>query len=426
MKKILIIIVIITLVGCTKFERQTEQTINPVNQTIDELVSYFYEDKNIDADFLQYIKNNYDNSILTDLADVIKNNEYQESFWRSSTGNSLKTLLHLKANDLTNTKIIDKSKKDITLSFVGDVSLADNWDIMPKYDQRKEKIYGILQEEVVNIMNNADIMVANNEFTLSNRGTKLNKAFTFRGNTDRVGIYKEMGVDLVSLANNHIYDYGKDAFIDTLTTLKENDIAYVGAGENIKEAKKPYYYIINGYKIAFVNATRAEKHIVTPEATDITPGVLRCYDPTIFLEVIQNAKNESDYVIALIHWGKEQSHTLEQVQIETSKQYIDAGADVLVGTHAHVLQGMEIYKDKLIAYNLGDFLFNDWTTETGILNVNISNNGNLTYQFIPCLQTNVKTSILFGNQKQKLLNKLENWSYNVSIDADGYITNKNN
>lgn len=418
MKKVVAIIIILLTIGCSKDnENQNTQT---VSNNYDEILTYFAEDKNITSDFLEYIKNNYSDDLINKLAESLKNNKYQESFWHTYTGNSLKTLIHLKEKNLENTKIVNK-KGDITLSFVGDVSLADNWDIMPKYDERKIGIYGVLDEEVLSIMNNADIMVANNEFTLSNRGTRLNKAYTFKGDPKRASIYKEMGVDLVSLANNHIYDYGHDAFIDTLNTLKSQDIAFVGAGNNIEEAKKPYYYIINGYKIAFLNATRAEKNIITPEATLNKEGVFRCYDPSLFIEEIQKAKQESDYVVALIHWGKEQSHTLEQVQIDTGKKYIDAGADVLVGSHAHVLQGIEIYNGKLIAYNLGDFLFNDWTTETGILNVNIANDGKLSYKFIPCLQSNVKTSLLKGDKKTNLINKMQNWSYNVQIDENGYI-----
>lgn len=418
MKKVVAIIIILLTIGCSNDnENQNTQT---VSNNYDEILTYFAEDKNITSDFLEYIKNNYSDDLINKLAESLKNNKYQESFWHTYTGNSLKTLIHLKEKNLENTKIVNK-KGDITLSFVGDVSLADNWDIMPKYDERKIGIYGVLDEEVLSIMNNADIMVANNEFTLSNRGTRLNKAYTFKGDPKRASIYKEMGVDLVSLANNHIYDYGHDAFIDTLNTLKSQDIAFVGAGNNIEEAKKPYYYIINGYKIAFLNATRAEKNIITPEATENKEGVFRCYDPSLFIEEIQKAKQESDYVVALIHWGKEQSHTLEQVQIDTGKKYIDAGADVLVGSHAHVLQGMEIYNGKLIAYNLGDFLFNDWTTETGILNVNIANDGKLSYKFIPCLQSNVKTSLLKGDKKTNLINKMQNWSYNVQIDENGYI-----
>ena len=418
MKKVVAIIIILLTIGCSNDnENQNTQT---VSNNYDEILTYFAEDKNITPDFLEYIKNNYRDDLINKLAESLKNNKYQESFWHTYTGNSLKTLIHLKEKNLENTKIINK-KSDITLSFVGDVSLADNWDIMPKYDERKIGIYGVLDEEVLSIMNNADIMVANNEFTLSNRGTRLNKAYTFKGDPKRASIYKEMGVDLVSLANNHIYDYGHDAFIDTLNTLKSQDIAFVGAGNNIEEAKKPYYYIINGYKIAFLNATRAEKNIITPEATLNKEGVFRCYDPSLFIEEIQKAKQESDYVVALIHWGKEQSHTLEQVQIDTGKKYIDAGADVLVGSHAHVLQGIEIYNGKLIAYNLGDFLFNDWTTETGILNVNIANDGKLSYKFIPCLQSNVKTSLLKGDKKTNLINKMQNWSYNVQIDENGYI-----
>ena len=82
-------------------------------------------------------------------------------------------------------------KGDITLSFVGDISLADNFDIMPYYDSRNEGVYGILSKEVVDIMTSSDIMVANNEFTISTRGTPLNKTYTFRADPQRLNIYKE-------------------------------------------------------------------------------------------------------------------------------------------------------------------------------------------------------------------------------------------
>ena len=293
---------------------------------------------------------------------------------------------------------------------------------MPKYDERGKKVYGILSDSVVKIMNDSDIMVANNEFTVSDRGEKMpGKYYTFRASPKRLSIYEEMGVDLVTLANNHVYDFGKTAFYDMLDALKEYNIPYIGAGKNIEEAKKPYYYIINGYKIAFINATRAEKLILTPEATEDEGGVFRCYDPKNFADAIKQAKEESDYVVALIHWGKEDSHNLEEVQKETSRTYIDSGADIIVGTHAHTLQGIEYYNNKPIIYNLGDFIFNNETKDTGIFQIKMTKDGDLSYYFIPCLEKDEYTKVLEGEEKQRVITNMNTWSINVSINESGEI-----
>ncbi len=311
MKKLVEVILIILLcVGCTT----NKESVSTKEEIINSIISY---DSNYDYNFLNYIYNNYGINTLENINTSYKNNTYSYNVWHDLTGNSLKVLKDLSNNNLDNAKIIDK-KGDITLSFVGDISLADNFDIMPYYDSRKEGIYGILSKEVVDIMTNSDIMVANNEFTISTRGTPLNKRYTFRADPKRLNIYKEMGVNLVSLANNHIYDYGIEAFNDTLKYLKEYDIPFVGAGSNISEAKKSFSFIADGYKISFISSTRAEKNIITPGATETTPGVFRCYDNTLLKETIKEAKEKSDYVVLLIHWGKEDSHDIEELKIALS------------------------------------------------------------------------------------------------------------
>ena len=430
-KLVLVVISLFVLSGCSN--NSNNEVLEKPKITDEQLtgmvINYDMQNENIDLNFLKWVYNEYGTDTINSLQTILDNNSYNLNVWHELTGSSLTVLFDLYNNNydnMNNVKIIDTKGKEVNLSFVGDVSLADNFEIIPKYDERGEGIYGILSEEVVNIMNDADIMVANNEFTISDRGEPMpNKYYTFRANTNRVGIYDEMGVDLVTLANNHVYDFGEDAFLDTLDTLTNNDIPYVGAGRNIEEASRPYYFIANGYKIAFVNATRAEKFILTPEATDTTGGVLRAYDPTRFKEAIKNAKENSDFVIALIHWGKEDSHELEQVQIDTGKEYIDAGADILIGTHAHTLQGIEFYNNKPIIYNIGDFIFNRESKDTGILNVKIDNQGNFTYSFTPCYQHEEKTSLLSGGDKQRVLNNLRSWSINTTIDDEGnfYQTN---
>ncbi len=389
---------------------------------IDSIVEKINDD-NISKDFLIWVKDNYGDKVI----ELLNKREYSKELWHELTGNSYIVLIDLynkKYDSMSNIKIIDK-KGDTSISFVGDISLADNWYIMPKYDERGKKVYGILSEDTVDIMTKTDIMVANSEFTISDRGEKMpGKYYTFRGSPKRIPIYNEMGVDLVTLANNHVYDFGEIAFNDMIDSLNQYKMPYIGAGKNINEAKRPYYFIINGYKVSFVNATRAEKLILTPEATDTSGGVFRCYDPTEFSNVIKEERKVSDYVIALIHWGREDSHELEDVQVSTSKIYIDSGADIIVGSHAHVLQGIEFYKDKPIIYNLGDFIFNNETKDTGIFQVKLNNNGDMEYFFIPAIESGEYTKVVDGDEKSRIIKNMNNWSINVNIDNDGKILKK--
>ena len=318
--------------------------------------------------------------------------------------------------------------EDYTVSIVGDISLADNWEVMPQYDQRGKGVNGILSDEVLKIMRESDFMIANSEFTVSNRGTKTpGKYYTFRAKPERLAIYEDMGVDLVTLANNHVYDFGPLAFNDMLDSFKAIKMPYVGAGKNLDEAKKPYYLTLpNGYRVAFVNATRAEKWgIDTPGATATTGGVLLCYNPAEFIDTIKTAKANSDYVVAIIHWGTEGSHQLEQVQKTTAQDYLNAGADIIVGGHAHALQGIDYNNGKPIVYNLGDFIFNNGTEDTGILQIKFLADGGVKFYFLPGQQKDVYTRLLTGNERTQKINEILSWDgSNARILDDGEIVSK--
>lgn len=421
---LIIIMIIIVTIGAYKYYQILNYHSDNDNheKIIDDII---LNNDTLNNEFLTWIYNEYGLNTLNEINNEIKNNTYINNTWHNLTGKSYIVLNHLYNNNYdNNTKIIDKTG-DTTMSFIGDVSLADNWYIMPKYDERKKGIYGILSEDTVKILTESDISVANNEFTISTRGEKIpGKLYSFRASPERIPIYNEMGIDLLTLANNHVYDFGDIAFNDMIDSLNEYKMPYIGAGKNIDEAKRPYYFIINGYKIAFINATRAEKNILTPEATDNSGGVFRCYDPTNLINLIKDTKEKSDYIITLIHWGREDSHELEDVQIDTSKKYIDAGSDIIIGTHAHVLQGIEFYNNKPIIYNIGDFIFNNENKDTGIFQIKLLNNGNMEYNFIPARQSNEYTEILSGNEKQRVINNINSWSNNANIDSTGKITQK--
>ncbi len=137
-------------------------------------------------------------------------------------------------------KIINNKDKTV-ISFVGDISLADNFDIMPYYDSRGKGVYGILDDNVVNIMKSSDIMVANNEFTISNRGTKLNKLYNFRARPERLKKYmmKWVLILFLLLIIMHMI-MEKMLFLDTIKYLDEYDISHVGGGSNIEEASSAF------------------------------------------------------------------------------------------------------------------------------------------------------------------------------------------
>ena len=419
-KSILLIIILLLCCLCSFNTKEDKKNTYDVEKIIDNIISYNSE---LDKKFLKDVYNEYGVDSLEKIENSLMKDIYNEDIWHTITGKSyivLNDFYNNRYNNMDNVKVVD-TKGNINISFVGDISLADNFDIIPYYDLRDEGVYGILSKEVVEKMELADIMVANNEFAVTNSDNRINKLYNFKAKPERLNIYKEMGVDLVSLANNHVYDYGEEGLLDTIKYLDEYNIPNIGAGSNINDAKKAYYFVAGGYKFSFISATRAEKNVVTPNAEDNKPGVFWCYDPSLLIETIKKEKEVSDFVVLLIHWGREDSHVLEEVQKETGKLYIDAGADFVIGSHAHVLQGFEFYNNRLIAYNLGDFVFNRETKDTGILSIDINNKRDIKYEFIPCRQDNYKTFILSENERNKVLDEMKTYSINTTILDNGKL-----
>lgn len=310
---------------------------------------------------------------------------------------------------------------DITLAFAGDLSLADNYVVMDYYhNEAEEDLANCIDSAYIKRMNDADVMWINNEFCYSNQGSPIpGKAYTFCAAPENVSILKELGVDIVGLANNHVYDFGPEAFADTLATLRGAEIAYVGAGADIKEASAPVYVDVDGYKIAYVAATRAEKNIKTPEATETSGGVFRCYDNTDYIEKIKEAKANADYVIALPHWGAEHSTILEAAQTDGAKEYIDAGADAVIGAHTHCLQGMDFYNGKPIIYSLGNFWFDDYTLDTMLLELHLTGTTDhvqVTVEMVPGTQSERVTRMSSTVQERnRIYAYMESISSNIGI-----------
>ncbi len=287
------------------------------------------------------------------------------------------------------------TNSDIVLAFTGDINLSGEWENSPmrRYRQGQDKISDFIDPLLVEKMQKADILIVNNEFAFSNRGEKQDKSYTFRADPKNIFVYKELGVDVATLANNHIYDYKREALIDTISTLKAAGIAPVGAGENIEEAKRAAYFKINGKVFAFVSAGRTESWFQTPAAGKNSAGILDAYGSDNCIDAIKEAKKHSDYVFLCVHWGNEGSHQAAPEQLTNGRLYIDAGADAVIGAHPHLLQGMDFYKGSFIAYSLGNFWFNMKSLQTGLLELSVSQEGKISPYFTPCLTKEGKTLV---------------------------------
>ena len=327
----------------------------------------------------------------------------------------------------------------VIFRFAGDISLAEEGApglYMANMQYLDSEYNGDLtrcfSENLMELMQSADIFMLNNEFTYSERGTPVpGKDWTFRATPGRVEQLVNLGVDLVGLANNHAFDWGEDALLDTMATLDEAGIDRVGAGENLAEAMEAVYYTLGGRTFAIVAATApavekpgASEGGMTRAATETEPGVLATYDPADCLEAIRTAKASSDYVFVYVHWGTEMTTVLDPEQKELARAYIDAGADAVIGNHPHILQGFEYYQGKPVLYSMGNFWFNSKKRETCLLEFSIDPASLETQvRFLPCLQNNFHTSVITdSSERERMISEMESISVNVQIGEDGVVT----
>lgn len=314
-----------------------------------------------------------------------------------------------------NTTVLDQ----VHMAIAGDVLFSTS--PLNKYDSGSG-ITSILSADLLDTMNSSDITMVNLEFPFSTRGVQMeNKQYTFKADPSRGPILKEMGVDIVSLANNHTLDFGTEALLDTITTLRENNILSVGAGEDLEAAKNPSVITIKGRSIAILGASRVIP-VTDWNATKYSPGVFTTYDPTLLIEEIKLAKQSNDLVIVYVHWGIEKEEYPEEYQRTMAKQYIDAGADLVLGSHPHVLQGIEFYNGKPIVYSLGNFVFGHTIERTVLLDVTIDEQNLCNIRLIPCETKDAYTHTITSDDKvQEFYSYYEGISYGIKIDKYGNV-----
>lgn len=360
------------------------------------------------------------------LLDLVDNGAYSEKSWLEVTGYSL-----IANYDIANGTVLPENVRDygyngkdyFDVSFVGDVNYDPDCAPMVRVNELGG-VENCFDTEVLDALRGSDITLMNNEFSITERGSALEgKTWTFRAHPDTVQIHKDLGADIVSLANNHVYDYGETGFQDTLAHLEAAGMPYVGAGRNLDEAKQAQYFIVNGIKVGIIAASRAEKVYFTPVATDDSAGIMGTYESAEFLDAIKESDAQCDILIAYVHWGTERSTKLESAQKEMAREYIDAGADAVIGAHTHCLQGMEFYNGKPVVYSMSNFWFSNYLSETGILTLRIDNAFNVQTNFMPLIQQNGEVRCCKTQEERRaLFDKVAGYEpQGVSILDDGTV-----
>ena len=243
----------------------------------------------------------------------------------------------------------------VTMLATGDLYLG-GWAEKSSRPNEPGYLFGAIQP----LLNKADVLTGNLETPLSTKGAiYVPKEYTLRANPRMAAELVAAGYDYVSLANNHMMDFGPLALQETLQVLKEEGIAYSGAGMNLAEARRCAYLTIKDVRFAFLsfsNTYPTEFYAGTARAGTV-PG----YPNYIKADVAAAAK-QADIVVVSFHWSGELYNDPKQYQIDYAKLAIDNGADIVIGHHPHVLQGIQVYKGKYIAYSLGNFLFGTYSS----------------------------------------------------------------
>jgi len=265
------------------------------------------------------------------------------------------------ASFLIKPEFVETTPEPIRIILAGDIMLDRGVEYMiEKYGEGNFefpflKIAGEFQK--------ADVVFGNLEGPISDKGEKVGSIYSFRADPRAIEGLKFAGFNVLSLANNHAFDYGRQALEDSLAKLSRSGIDYVGAGFNESEAYSPVIKEINGTKIGFLAYT----DLGSPywKATADASGIAWIDEEQLGLakSQIEKAKSEVDILIVSLHSGEEYTEAPAQFQVEFSKAAIDAGADLTVGHHPHVVQKPEIYNGKYIFYSLGNFIFDQAFSE---------------------------------------------------------------
>jgi poly-gamma-glutamate capsule biosynthesis protein CapA/YwtB (metallophosphatase superfamily) len=270
--------------------------------------------------------------------------------------------------------------QDITLAFAGDVHFTGRTRLLLA---DPATAFG----PVAAVLRSADFAAVNLETAVTGRGTPQPKTYHFRAPVTAFTALRAAGIDLVTMANNHVLDYGQAGLADTLAAARAARFPYVGIGTSAAAAWAPYVTTIKGVKIAIIGVSQVAELASSWVATDTRPGEANAIDAGRTLAAVRSAKRQASVVIVFMHWGTEGESCPDPDQLSLARELSAAGASIIVGAHAHMLQGSGWLGHTFVAYGMGNFLWweNSYSTATGVLELTLHPHAPLTARFIPAV-----------------------------------------
>jgi len=239
----------------------------------------------------------------------------------------------------------------LTLAFGGDVHFATK--LAPLLDAPGTALDGLEPYLAA-----ADVAMVNLETAITTRGSEMPKQFHFRAPATSLTALDAAGVDVVTMANNHAVDYGEVGLRDTLAARERSPIPVVGLGEDAADAYAAAVLDVRGTRVAVLGATQVpDWTLATWPASSARPGVAEAASPARLATAVRAARTKADVVVVYLHWGTDYTTCPNALQKRTARALADAGADVVVGTHAHRVQGAGWLGSTYVAYGLGNFVW---------------------------------------------------------------------
>lgn len=302
---------------------------------------------------------------LTSCSDESTN---RERTYRQPTGSSSSATTGAVSPTTSGTRGPLGNGRSVSFAFAGDTHFVDRWDsegganyagVPVLADQLKADPLQLLAP-IAPLLSSADLAMVNLETAITERGEPVaGKAFHFRSPAESFLALEAAGVDVVTMANNHALDYGPVGMADTFDAIASSRVAVVGIGHNASEAYRPYRRVINGQRVAIFGAVDWLEPALVPSwtATANQPGLAFSINPRPLLDAVAAVRPEVETLIVFMHWGVEQTHCASEEQSSLAQSLLSAGADIIVGSHAHRVFGAGNIGGAFVAYGLGNFVY---------------------------------------------------------------------
>jgi poly-gamma-glutamate synthesis protein (capsule biosynthesis protein) len=297
----------------------------------------------------------------------------------------------------TPTPALPRRHAQVTLAFGGDVHFEGA--VRQRLLANPRTVFDPVDE----LLRGADLAMVNLETTVSDRGSPQPKDYVFRAPASAFTALLAGGIDVVTVANNHGVDYGRVSLLDTLAGGRAAGLPVVGAGKTEDAAYSPYRVVVRGERIAIIGATQVLDSFATESwvAGPHSPGLASAKHEARLLREVREARATSDTVVVYLHWGKEMASCPTDAQRGLAKALVRAGADVVVGSHAHVVLGSGWMGRAYVDYGLGNFLFyasgGGPTSQSGVLQLTVRGRDVTRASWRPAVLAGGRTTPLSGD-----------------------------